>query len=261
MAFLTSLPVTLTGHAANLHPRLGNRHPPVALRPPRRSLRAAPSMQTPPPSDNTPGNTPSNPGPPEGSLLTQALEVSFRNVWIRLMTSGVGQEYNDAIVAFVVAVAAAYKAGYSINALKFELAANERTDVIEGRSIALNEQEKETRLIWIVLVYLTLKSCRFTSERELPNVADELSGTKLEDLLSGLTSLVEAIREAERKGFSLEAFKMELNVQSQTASSDKSTESKVDSFTGPQANIRSQWSRIVFSTLRIIPEAQKGSRP
>lgn len=196
---------------------------------------------------NQPGGAPE---PPDGATLTQALELSFRNVWIRLMTSGVGKEYSDAILAFVIATMAAYKAGYSINALKLELSANEKATVgYMGRDVSLNEQEKQTRLIWIILVYLTLAKTKMVTERPVPSIRSELSGTNLEELLSGLIALVDNVFEAEGKGYTLETFKMELAMQKSPGEENQLTQA--------QANIRSQWSRIVFATLKILPDNLK----
>lgn len=176
--------------------------------------------------------------------------MSFRNVWIRLMTAGVGKEYNEAIGAFVIATMAAYKAGYSISALKLELSANEKTNAtFMGRDISLNDQEKQTRLIWIALVYLTLSKTKLVSERPVPSIESEFKNTELDKLVSGLNALVQSILEAEAKGYNLDKFKMELTMQ-KTIGQD-------DDLTQAQANVRSQWSRIVFATLGILPEHLK----
>lgn len=188
-------------------------------------------------------------GPPEGPVITKALEISFRNVWIRLMTAGVGPEYDDAIQAFVVSCVAAYKAGYSITALKLELAANETQTKYMGRDVSLNEQEKETRLIWLSLVYLTLTKYRFTSERTPPPLTEDLRGTTLEPLIPGLTGLVESVCDAASRGYSLQTFKMELNLKKDV---------KDKPISGAEASIRSQWSRIIFATFNILPDSLSG---
>lgn len=166
------------------------------------------------------------------------------------MTAGIGKEYNDAIGAFVIATMAAYKAGYSISALKLELSANEKTNAtFMGRDISLNEQEKQTRLIWIALVYLTLSKTKLVSERPVPSIESEFKNTELDKLVSGLNALVQSILEAEAKGYNLETFKMELTIQK--------TIGQEDDLTQAQANVRSQWSRIVFAILGILPEHLK----
>jgi hypothetical protein len=88
---------------------------------------------------------------PPGKLISTALEISFRAVWLTLLTKGVGNEYERAITDFVVACIAARKAGYTLQTLMFELNANEISpppDKPELQNIALNDQEKETRNIW-----------------------------------------------------------------------------------------------------------------
>lgn len=190
------------------------------------------------------------PTAPDGNTITNALEITFRTVWIRLMTAGVGQEYEAAIEQFVVACVTAYKAGYSMTALKLELAANESqgTDFM-GRSTRLNEREKETRLIWIALVYMTLAKYGFSSENPPPPVVDEFKGTQLGDILQGLNALVDSIVAAAKRGYNLQTFKMELNLKKTEETRELST---------AEANVRSQWSRIVFSTISILPESLKG---
>lgn len=194
---------------------------------------------------------------PDGSTLTGALEISFRTVWIRLLTTGIGKEYDDAITAFIIATMAAYKAGYSVSALKFELSANERVTEYEGVNLALTDDEKQTRLIWISLIYITLASTKMPSERPVPPIRDDLKGTSIESFASGLIALVDSIREAERKGYTLESFKMEIALSQGTA--DRKTEPTEEEVrrAQAQANIRSQWSRIVFRTLAVLPEELK----
>lgn len=218
------------------------------MRVPRR-IRATPPIIMQTPSNPQPSsNNDSNNEPPNGRIITKALELCFRNVWIRLMTMGVGQEYNDAIEAFVVACVVAYKAGYSLTAVKFELAANEpataQSDAM-GRDLTLTEQEKETRMIWISLVYITLARFGFVSERTPPPIRNDLKGTKLESLTDGLEGLVVSICDAAKRGYNLESWKMELNLKKDPSGRE---------ITPGEASIRSQWSRIVFTTVNILPE-------
>lgn len=165
------------------------------------------------------------------------------------MTSGVGEEYDLAIQNFVVASVAAYKAGYSVFALKLELAANERDDVVEGsdgvvRDTRLNEQEKETRLCWVALVYLTLARYGFPRDSG-GNVREEFKGTGMEILSEGLAKLVESVASAADRGYDLQKYKMELSLNQDKDSKPLSA---------AELSIRSQWSRIVFSTINILPD-------
>lgn len=165
------------------------------------------------------------------------------------MTAGVGPEYDDAIQAFVIACIAAYKAGYSITALKLELAANETQAKYMGRDISLNDQEKETRLVWLALVYLTLAKFNFASDRTPPPVYADLQGSKMDSLIPGLTGLVESVCDAAARGYSLQTFKMELGLKKDTGDKPLS---------GAEASIRSQWSRIIFATYNLLPENLRG---
>ena len=189
---------------------------------------------------------------PDGNTITEALEITFRTVWIRLMTAGVGAEYEAAIEQFVVVCVAAYKAGYSLTALKLELAANEGDGPQQfmGQDTRLNDQEKETRLIWMGLVYMTLERYRFPSDNTPPPVTTEFKGTKIHDIFRGLSNLVESVCVAAKRGYTLQTFKMELNLNR-----DKAAE--LSPF---ESNLRSQWSRIVFSTIKVLPEQLKGSK-
>lgn len=201
--------------------------------------------------------TPQKGEAPDGSTLTHALEISFRSVWLRLLTSGIGKEYDDAITAFIIATMAAYKAGYSISALKFELAAHERTTEYNGVNVSLTDGEKQTRLIWISLIYLTLASTKLSSERPVIPVLEDIKGTTLESFSSGLADLVASIREADRKGYNLETFKMEIALhQGGPNSTNERSEEEIGKLRA-QASIRSQWSRIVFRTLAILPNDLK----
>lgn len=64
-------------------------------------------------SSGTPGNNNPDANPPPGKVITTALEMSFRAVWIQLLTAGVGEAYELAIANFCVACVAARKAGTS----------------------------------------------------------------------------------------------------------------------------------------------------
>lgn len=91
---------------------------------------------------------------PAGRVISTALEVSFRTVWVNLLTSGVGQAYEESIQQFCVACVAARKAGYTVTSLKFELSANEMTsEDPEIQKAQLNEREKETRLVCHVIYH------------------------------------------------------------------------------------------------------------
>lgn len=191
--------------------------------------------------------------PPSGAVLCGALEISFRNVWLRLMTNGVGMEYMQAIRAFVLASAASFKAGYSLQALKLELAANEKQAKIMGKDTRLNENEKRTRLIWLALVYMTLQRCRFPSERFSPmDVNADIKQTDISDLIPGLAALVESVCDANKRGYDLKRYKLELNLKKEPDSPQPDA---------AQASIRSQWARIVFSTLELLPGELTGRKP
>lgn len=166
------------------------------------------------------------------------------------MTNGVGPAYNQAIRAFVLAAAASYKAGYSLTALKFELSTHEKRGVIMGQDIQLNDDEKRTRLIWLALVYATLSRYRFPSERGVLDARKELSESELSDIARAIFALVDSVCDAAQRGYDLQRFKLELNLKK-----DKDA----PPLDANQASIRSQWARIVFSTLGLLPEELTGT--
>jgi hypothetical protein len=200
------------------------------------------------------GGSAPDPAPP-GRVITAALEVSFRAVWLQLLTAGVGDGYQAAITDFCVSCIAARKAGYTIRALQLELAANELAgDAPEIQMARLNEQEKGTRLIWIAIVFLTLQRYNFAAGALVDPADDVLSslkGTHMEDLARGLRSLVDNVCDAADKGYSLDTYKMELNLNRDPNNEPPSPAT---------LSIQSQWSRIVFATHHILPEALRGPK-
>jgi len=172
---------------------------------------------------------------------------------VQLITAGVGPQYEQAILQFVVSCATAYKAGYSLTALRFELMANEENKKIDGIDTRLNEREKETRMVWIALVYITLAKFNFESVNPPPRVESDVKGTKVEGYISGLRGLTDRVVEAAKSGLTLQTFKLQLSL------SDPVPDEKVDpQLVNAQKNMRSQWARIIFCTLNMLPDSTKG---
>lgn len=172
---------------------------------------------------------------------------------MQLITAGVGPQYEQAILQFVVSCATAYKAGYSLTALRFELMANEENRKVDGVDTRLNEREKETRMVWIALVYITLAKFNFESVNPPPRVESDLKGTKVEGYIGGLRGLTDRVIEAAKSGLTLQTFKLQLSL------TDPVPEGNSDpQLVNAQKNMRSQWSRIVFATLGILPDSTKG---
>lgn len=206
--------------------------------------------------------------PPSGSSITKILEVTFRAVWIKLMTVGVGEDYETALKQFVMGCMAAYKAGYSLMALKLELAANELGKVKVGVDekgmvqeqgetvknggktievdVGLRQQEKDTRMVWIKLVYLTLDRFRYVQESAPVPLETASRGTDDEEMVRGLAALVQSTVDASRRGYTLQTLKMENMMKGQQKE-----------LTPAEKSIRSQWMRIVFLTISLIPEQYK----
>ena len=231
----------------------------------RSPLRMADESSPPPPDSG--GSKPA----PSGGNITQVLEVTFRAVWIKLMTVGVGEGYESALKQFVAGVMAAYKAGYSLMALKLELSANELgkvkvavddkgmvqgdpTKVPEGGKtveidVGLQAQEKETRLIWIRLIYLTLERFRYVRESAPMPLETASRGTEDEEIVRGLAALVGSTVDAWKRGYNLQTVKLENSLNAPPKGGKE--------LTPAEKSIRSQWMRIVFLTIDMIPDQYK----
>lgn len=191
---------------------------------------------------------------PAGKLISTALDIGFRAVWIQLLTAGVSEAYEAAITDFCVACVAARKAGYGVASLKFELAQNEPySDDPEIMKLALNDKEKSTRMIWVSLVWLTLRRYEFPVglEEDDDDITSGLGADDSEALARGLNSLVENVCAAADKGYTLSTYKLEQNVS-------RGPEEEVPS--ASTLSIQSQWARIVFATIKLLPDALKAEK-
>ena len=166
--------------------------------------------------------------------MCRNLEMSFRYVWLRLFTTGADQNYVIALKDFVKNAVSAYDAGYSLPALILELSRNEieTGDPNVDKTVRLTDQERQTREVWLVLIYLTLDRLNYKPISVTPS--------KPEDTL-GLGKLVDSTCEALKAGFSLEGLKLELSLR-ETA----------QPLSPAQLSLRSQWTRIVFLTSEVI---------
>ena len=120
-----------------------------------------------------------NTGTPEGTggsgnnnsetskSICRTLELSFRKVWLRLYTSGADENYSLALKEFVQAAVAAFDDGYSLQALMLELRRHEieTGDPMVDKTVRLTDQERQTREVWLVLVYLTLHRVKYASKK------------------------------------------------------------------------------------------------
>jgi hypothetical protein len=168
--------------------------------------------------------------------MCRNLEMSFRYVWLRLFTTGADQNYVVALKDFVKNAVFAYDAGYSLPALILELGRNEieTGDPNVDKTVRLTDQERQTREVWLVLIYLTLDRLDYKPQ------SGSLPPPKPDDAL-GLGKLVESTCEALKAGFSLEGLKLELSLREST-----------QPLSPAQLSLRSQWTRIVFLTSEII---------
>ncbi|KAJ8904626.1 hypothetical protein NDN08_001144 [Rhodosorus marinus] len=179
------------------------------------------------------------------TTISKVIDGSFRKVWFVLLTKGLGEPYNLALQSFILGVMAAYKKGFSIPALQMEISMAK--DIYEGpnaeeinKFIQLNENEKKTRYVWIILVYLALQKLRFPSENKNMTVPKD-------ELVPSLQGLVDDVSEAYKKGFSFDGLKMEITLKKQPGQPEISADA---------ASIRSQWMRIVYITNQLVASNQ-----
>lgn len=257
-------PPLLHSTRTSARPRCIGRPRPPLPRTPLRARRVQPRAA----ADN--GNNTGNAGgdeseqAPDGRTITAALELTFRAVWVRLMTSGVGEEYAGAIQAFAVACAAAYKAGYSLTALQLELSTREPSGTVGGRDVRLSENEKETRLIWLGLVYMTLARYGFPSANTPPPAEAELTGARVGPVVSGLAGLVDDVKEAAGRGYTHSSYQMERRLAESAGAQGKKADMDAaegkSKYTPAEQSLRSQWTRIVFATIDLLPDDVKGAK-
>lgn len=227
--------------------------PSLRVAAPRRATRQRVRMAADGASPSGGGDSEESPG---GRVISTALEVGFRTVWIQLLTAGVGEGYEAAITAFVVACIAARKAGYGMTALKFELQANELvSDDPELQKATLNDREKSTRLIWVALVWMTLRRYRFEAGNT-PTDDEIAAGVGSPDesdeaLARGLKTLVESVCDAADRGYTLSTYKLEMNVN--RGPNDEPPSASM-------LSIQSQWARIVFATVQLLPDSLLDAR-
>lgn len=192
--------------------------------------------------------------PPPGKLISTALDIGFRAVWIQLLTAGVGPEYEAAITDFVVACIAARKAGYGTAALRFELSRNEPfSDDPKVMKLALNDKEKSTRMIWVSLVWLTLRRYGFPTGREVDDddITSGLGTDDSEELADGLVMMARSVCEAADAGYDLSTYKLEQNIGRKEGEVPPSAS---------MLSIMSQWARIVFATIKVLPDELKSRK-
>ncbi|KAA8494882.1 hypothetical protein FVE85_3123 [Porphyridium purpureum] len=199
---------------------------------------------------------------PDDERLVQALELSYVGVWVALGTKGVGEDYLNALKAFILATIAAYERGYTLSAVLLELQINSSftqnarklglsDDQIANAS--LSDSDKKTREYWLQLVYLTLSYLRHTPPTPpLPPPADPQK----------LDQLVRFVVDQYKRGFTLDGMKLEqsLNASSTSTSTGSpdtaSPDPRAAQMSRAQASIRSQWMRIVQNE---IPQAKRAT--
>jgi len=199
-------------------------------------------------SDSSDSGVPDPDSSRTSNRIVKALEVSFAKVWVSLGLHGVGEEYSNAIRAFILATIAAYESGYSLSQLKLELQVNSEfitqaqklglTDE-QIQSFSMSSADKQTRDYWLLLVYLTLHYLRHSPPYPVPPApADELR----------VSSLVEFVCEQRKRGFSLDGMKLEARLK-QDGSKNTALESEEEQRRSrAAAAVRSQWMRIVYIT-------------
>mmetsp|Transcript_6918 Transcript_6918/g.21037 ORF Transcript_6918/g.21037 Transcript_6918/m.21037 type:complete len:261 (-) Transcript_6918:326-1108(-) len=178
-----------------------------------------------------------------GATISKVIDGSFRKVWLMLLARGVGEQYFMAIQAFILGVMAAYKKGYSIPALQMELSMTKidvSSDERVNQALELRDNEKKTRYVWIVLIYLALQKIGFPSNVKRVQIPKD-------ELTPALEVLVDKVTDAYKRGFSFEGLKMELTLNRKSDAPELNADA---------ASIRSQWMRIVYITNQLVASNQ-----
>lgn len=225
-----------------------------------------------------------------GKSIAKVLEVSYRKVWLRLMTVGTGEEYERAIQEFIIGAVSAYKSGYSLAALALELKQNEvRTgdDALDA-SLRLSDREEATRRVWLLLIYLTLAAKSFQPSAgvnassllagaeaaavglEVLNSSDDggdkgaTAGADADAAPAGRASpppdaaaavdsfrgLVADVTAAAAKGYTLDSLKLEQSLALRDGE---------QGLGAAEASVRSQFMRIIFLTARMVAPKTQGA--
>ncbi len=164
--------------------------------------------------------------------LTDDLELAFRKSWLLLYSRGVGEGYINALKTFIQAGIRAYRSGYTLEALNLELVANQKVtgDPLLDDFLRLDPQELDIRTTWLKLIYVTLT---------------RLDGLEPPPDSGNLLDLVLGVIEAHQKGYTLDALKLELVLQTPEPAR-----------TQEESSILSQWMRLVFLTLESAQDSQ-----
>jgi len=174
-----------------------------------------------------------------GKDLCNTLELTYREVWLMLMSKGTGDDYQDALKKFISAAIAAYEEGYSLASLNFELQIYEIPTGDIDQPITLSQSDKTSRTIWIQLVFLTLEAIGYQRITQHAPTEDPYS----------LRTLVSTVTEAYRDGYTLQGLKLE---RAMRTSSSEQAQSRISN---SAASVQSQWMRIVFLTNQLVNSA------
>eukprot|EP00184_Porphyridium_aerugineum_P007833 CAMPEP_0184692640 /NCGR_PEP_ID=MMETSP0313-20130426/1035_1 /TAXON_ID=2792 /ORGANISM="Porphyridium aerugineum, Strain SAG 1380-2" /LENGTH=216 /DNA_ID=CAMNT_0027150483 /DNA_START=182 /DNA_END=832 /DNA_ORIENTATION=+ len=193
-------------------------------------------------------------------VLVQGIETSYVRVWLALLSSGLGTEYENAIKDFITFAIGAYEKGYTLPGFLLELSHSstfrknaEKLGLSQEQvsKASLSEADQKAREYWLTLVFSTLAYMRHMP----PNPPPAPPSDPL-----GFQNMVRYVVEQRKKGFSLEGMKLEQRLSNSLDSGinpDRAQAFKESNLTPAQSSIRSQWMRIVFLTADVIDQRKK----
>ena len=164
--------------------------------------------------------------------MCKNLEMSFRSVWFRIFTTGADIALKD----FVKNAVSAYDAGYSLPALILELGRNEKETGHPNidKAERFSDQERQTREIWLVLIYRTLDSLNYKPQSAAIRPSPPAHALALGSFVDGTCAALKA-------GFSPAALRLELSLRESG-----------QPLSPAQLALWSQWTTIVFLTSEVI---------
>lgn len=137
-----------------------------------------------------------------------------------------GKPYAEALADFCRNALDAYRNGYSLQALQFELSASNNSYTRKLRS-----DEVELRDVWLSLVYKTLRQVRFPVERTAVGVTDTYD--KFDEFVQNIISAV-------RAGYDMKRIQLEQSLRQSSSDRPRTT---------LESAILNQSTRLVITTL------------
>lgn len=157
--------------------------------------------------------------------------------------------YAIALRNFCLTALEAYRSGYSLQALQFELSASGETGLSgQGQPTrSLQSDEVELRSVWLTLVYKTLRQLAFPVRRD-DAAASEMPRTVFSDSYDKLDEFVGNIITAVKAGYDMKRIQLEQSLSQANADRPR---------TSIESAILGQSTRLVVTTISAASDALK----